>query len=469
MKKLTIVVLFALLAASCGGSDDTANTDTAEAPSSDAVDAEPAETADGSDTDDADDGADGTEAVGDDDAALPAPGAAVPVQVRDCAHSLAELEGSDDEDLDDVVLPPDVKPEVSEEFLGPIDELIVTDMIEGSGREAVAGATVEMEYVGVLGADGTEFDSSWDPDDAPFSFPLGAGRVIVGWDEGIAGMKAGGRRVLQIPSAKAYGEQARSEIIVANSDLVFIVDLISVIPPPEPAPPIDDENLGSFGELQIIDLVVGEGCTAESGDIARVNYVGVDAVEGAEFDSSWGRGALFQLIVSRGQVIEGWNEGIVGMNVGGERILQIPADLAYGQGDLVFRVHLEELIEAPTAHTIEFEGDAPDELQISTLVEGSGEEAAPGSIVDAQIVVMLYKSGIIVQSTYQDGAPTQLALQEGALLPGLEEGILGVKVGETRQIILPPEVAYPTGATESGIDADDALVFFIEPVRVVNQ
>ena len=128
MKKLTIVVLFALLAASCGGSDDTANTDTAEAPSSDAVDAEPAETADGSDTDDADAGADGTEAVGDDDA-LPAPGAAVPVQVRDCAHSLAELEGSDDEDLDDVVLPPDVKPEVSEEFLGPIDELIVTDMI----------------------------------------------------------------------------------------------------------------------------------------------------------------------------------------------------------------------------------------------------------------------------------------------------------------------------------------------------
>ncbi|MDG1088567.1 MAG: hypothetical protein P8P20_12570, partial [Acidimicrobiales bacterium] len=154
MKKLTIVVLFALLAASCGGSDDTANTDTAEAPSSDAVDVEPAETADGSDTDDADDG---TDAVRNDDTALSAPVAAVPVQARDCAHSLDELDGSDDQDLDDVVLPPAVKPEVSEEFLGPIDELIVTDMIEGSGREAVAGATVEMEYVGVLGADGTEF------------------------------------------------------------------------------------------------------------------------------------------------------------------------------------------------------------------------------------------------------------------------------------------------------------------------
>jgi peptidylprolyl isomerase len=81
---------------------------------------------------------------------------------------------------------------------------------------------------------------------------------------------------------------------------------------------------------------------------------------------------------------------------------------------------------------------------------------------------MLYKSGVIVQSTYQDGATTQLALQEGALLPGLEEGMLGVKVGETRQIILPPEIAYPDGGPANGLEADDALVFFIEPLRIVN-
>jgi len=73
-----------------------------------------------------------------------------------------------------------------------------------------------------------------------------------------------------------------------------------------------------------------------------------------------------------------------------------------------------------------------------------------------------------VQSTYQNGAPTQLALQEGSLLPGLEEGLLGTKVGETRQIILPPEIAYPNGIPDGSIDADDAFVFFVELLRVTN-
>ncbi|MCL4119548.1 UNVERIFIED_CONTAM: hypothetical protein GTU68_030890 [Idotea baltica] len=327
-----------------------------------------------------------------------------------------------------------------------------------------------MQYVGVLGTDGTQFDASWDNPGPPFSFALDTRQVIAGWDEGIQGMKEGGRRVLQIPSAMAYGDQARSEIIVANSDLVFIVDLLSVSPPPEPAPPIDDDLLGSFGTLEIIDLVEGEGCEAMSGDIVIVNYVGVDAVEGVEFDSSWSRGAPFKLTVGKGQVIEGWREGIEGMKVGGERILQIPAGQAYNEGDLVFRVHLEELIEAPLAHTVDFDGPVPTELEVSTLVEGDadGEEAGPGSIVDAHIVVMLHKSNTIAQSTYQEGATTQLALQEGALLPGLEQGMLGVRVGEIRQIILPAAVAYPDGIPPNGIDADDAFVFFVEPLRIIN-
>lgn len=465
MKKLILVVLFVLLAASCGGSQDAASpvdaTSATSAPA-DAVESEPeSESSSGADT----------EPAAEEDAAdLPALLESVPVQVRECAHSVDELGDGGDADADeaDVVLPPDVKPEVGAEFLGSVDELIVTDLIDGSGREAVSGATVEMEYVGVLGADGTEFDSSWDPADAPFSFTLDTGRVIAGWDEGIQGMKAGGRRVLQIPSALAYGEQNRSEIIVANSDLVFIVDLISVSAAPEPAPVIGDDLLGSFATLQITDLVEGEGCLAEAGDIVMVNYVGVDAVEGAEFDSSWGRGAPFEVIVSRGQVIDGWREGIAGMRVGGERILQIPASQAYNDGDLVFRIHMESLIEAPLAHTIELDGDAPNELEISTLIEGDGDEAVPGSIIDAHIVVMLHNDGTIVQSTYQDGAPTQLALQEGSLLPGLEEGVLGTKVGETRQIIVPPQVAYPDGVPDGAIEADDAFVFFIELLRVTN-
>ena len=145
--------------------------------------------------------------------------------------------------------------------------------------------------------------------------------------------------------------------------------------------------------------------------------------------------------------------------------------MAYNEGDLVFRVHLEELIEAPVAHLQEFSGPAPDEVEIETLVEGDddGEAAEPGSIIDAHIVVMLRKTGTIVQSTYLEGNTTQLALQEGALLPGLEEGMIGVQVGDVRQIILPPEVAYPDGAPANGIDADDAFVFFVEPLRIINE
>jgi peptidylprolyl isomerase len=461
VKKLILVVLFALFAASCSGSDDAASTaDTASASSAPSASAEAR-----TDIDPDESESDTVQETAD----LPDLLEFVPTQARECVHSVGELDGGSDIDADaDIVLPPDVKPEVQDRFLGPVNELIVTDLIVGSGREAVSGATVEMEYVGVLGADGTEFDSSWDPTDAPFSFALDTGRVIAGWDEGIQGMKAGGRRVLQIPSGMAYGDQARSEIIVANSDLVFIVDLISVSPAPEPAPAISDDLLGTFGTLQITDLVEGEGCIAQTGDIVLVNYVGVDAVEGEEFDSSWGRGTLFELIVGRGQVIDGWREGIAGMRVGGERILQIPANQAYNDGDLVFRIHMESLIEAPLTHTIGFDGDAPNELEVSTLVEGDGTEAIAGSIVDAHIVVMLYNGGTIVQSTYQDGAPTQLALQEGSLLPGLEEGLLGTKVGETRQIILPPEIAYPSGIPDGSIDADDAFVFFVELLRVTN-
>ena len=465
MKKLILALLFALLAASCGGSDDAASTTDAPSPTSVSV-ADTEADAEGVEPD-----ADTESAFEEEAVDLPDLLESDAVQVRECAHSVDDLAEGSDVDADDdadVVLPPDVKPEVGDEFLGSVDELIVTDLIEGSGREAVSGATVEMEYVGVLGADGTEFDSSWDPADAPFSFALDTGRVITGWDEGIQGMKAGGRRVLQIPSAMAYGDQDRSEIIVANSDLVFIVDLISVSAAPEPAPVISDDLLGSFSSLQITDLVEGEGCVAEVGDIVIVNYVGVDAVEGAEFDSSWGRGAPFEVIVSRGQVIDGWREGITGMRVGGERILQIPASQAYNDGDLVFRIHMESLIEAPFAHTIDFDGDAPNELEISTLIEGDGDEAVPGSIIDAHIVVMLHDTSTIVQSTYQEGRPTQLALQEGSLLPGLEEGMLGIKVGETRQIILPPEVAYPDGIPDGAIEADDAFVFFVELLRVTN-
>jgi peptidylprolyl isomerase len=110
--------------------------------------------------------------------------------------------------------------------------LTYKDLKVGKGAEAAAGQTVDVQYTGVLFKDGTKFDASWDRGGEPFSFSLGAGMVIPGWDQGVAGMKKGGRRLLVIPPDLAYGEQGTpGGPIGPNEPLVFVVDLEDVKSP----------------------------------------------------------------------------------------------------------------------------------------------------------------------------------------------------------------------------------------------
>lgn len=106
-------------------------------------------------------------------------------------------------------------------------KLIEEDLIEGSGPTAKAGGQVTVQYVGVGFDSRKEFDASWDRGE-PFSFQLGSGEVIPGWDQGIAGMKAGGERQLVIPADLAYGEAGFPPAIKPNEALVFVVDLLDV-------------------------------------------------------------------------------------------------------------------------------------------------------------------------------------------------------------------------------------------------
>jgi FKBP-type peptidyl-prolyl cis-trans isomerase FkpA len=107
-----------------------------------------------------------------------------------------------------------------------MSDLEIEDQVVGDGDEASAGQTVEVHYTGWL-TDGTQFDSSHDRNDT-FSFKLGAGRVIQGWDQGVAGMKVGGARKLTIPPGMGYGEAGAGGVIPPNATLVFKVELISV-------------------------------------------------------------------------------------------------------------------------------------------------------------------------------------------------------------------------------------------------
>ncbi|MGY6657043.1 FKBP-type peptidyl-prolyl cis-trans isomerase [Amycolatopsis sp. TRM77291] len=106
-------------------------------------------------------------------------------------------------------------------------DLEKSDITVGEGQEAKAGDTVSVHYVGVSHSTGEQFDASWDRGE-PLRFGLGAGQVIPGWDQGVAGMKVGGRRKLVIPPHLAYGERGAGGVIKPNETLIFVVDLVGV-------------------------------------------------------------------------------------------------------------------------------------------------------------------------------------------------------------------------------------------------
>ncbi|HEY9482959.1 MAG TPA: FKBP-type peptidyl-prolyl cis-trans isomerase [Micromonosporaceae bacterium] len=119
------------------------------------------------------------------------------------------------------------KPNVEVPAGDPPTELVVDDLIVGEGPEATPGQQVSVHYVGVAHSNGKEFDSSYSRN-TPFSFGLGTGQVIQGWDKGVAGMRVGGRRQLTIPANMAYGDRGAGGVIKPGETLVFVVDLLGV-------------------------------------------------------------------------------------------------------------------------------------------------------------------------------------------------------------------------------------------------
>ena len=119
------------------------------------------------------------------------------------------------------------RPEVDPVEGPPPTELVAEDITVGDGAEAGAGNTVDVHYVGVAHSSGEEFDASYNRG-APLSFRLGVGQVIAGWDQGVQGMKVGGRRQLVIPPHLAYGERGAGGVIGPGETLIFVVDLVDV-------------------------------------------------------------------------------------------------------------------------------------------------------------------------------------------------------------------------------------------------
>ena len=119
------------------------------------------------------------------------------------------------------------KPEIEFPGAEPPADLVITDVTEGDGAEATSGSTVSVHYVGVAHSTGEEFDASYNRG-TPLQFRIGVGQVIQGWDQGVEGMKVGGRRQLVIPPHLGYGDRGAGGAIKPGETLIFVVDLIGV-------------------------------------------------------------------------------------------------------------------------------------------------------------------------------------------------------------------------------------------------
>lgn len=210
-------------------------------------------------------------------------------------------------------------------------ELVITDLVEGTGDAAVVGDTVVVHYVGVRSEDGAEFDNSYDAG-SPFSVTLGAGMVIQGWDEGLIGVKQGGRRQLDIPADLAYGDSPQGDVIQAGDALTFVVDVVAVIPATDPAdaPDVTVAATENRDEIEIEELVAGSGEGVVTGQTVAVHIIGFRADTGEQINSTWDEGQPFQFVTGNGETIPGLELAVEGMTVGSRRQVTVPFLLAFG-------------------------------------------------------------------------------------------------------------------------------------------
>ena len=153
--------------------------------------------------------------------------------VAGCGSQKQDSGGGGGQAVQGVVLPPsasdlNVKPVIPKPQGNPPGTMQVRDVVQGTGKAAESGDKLTVQYVGVSWSTGQEFDSSWSRGKQPFNFKLGAGMVIPGWDQGLVGMKQGGRRELVIPPNLAYGPQGQPPAIAPNETLIFVIDLQKV-------------------------------------------------------------------------------------------------------------------------------------------------------------------------------------------------------------------------------------------------
>jgi FKBP-type peptidyl-prolyl cis-trans isomerase len=281
-------------------------------------------------------------------------------------------------------------------------------------------------------------------------------------------------------SAEPAADSVASEqTVVAEGDTSAENDEVAAdaeVPPPSEASadkPTDIDVPGVDVEtLKVTVLTDGDGPIAEAGDTVIVDYIGVRALDGVEFDNSYDRGAPFAVgPLGQAQVIQGWNDGLLGAQTGARLQLDIPSDQAYGEAarsdvirenePLTFVIDVRSVIKAPDASAAPTEmGVEPSEgatdLSFEDLIEGDGAVLEEGQTAVFNLVLFRADSGVQLDSTWTS-EPIQIPMAEGQFA-AIVQGMPGMKVGGRRAITFPPALGFgesgnPQIGLPVGVDA----------------
>jgi peptidylprolyl isomerase len=374
----------------------------------------------------------------------------------------------------------------------PAYAVVVDNEPGGSSAPVVAtGDLVTFSYTGWLYDEtktdkkGAQFETSVvDSVDKPLTMTVGVGTRIAGWDKALTGMQAGGSRLVIIPSNMAFGpvdikDSTGKVIVPANTSVVYELKVHSFNTLPSPIPPQP-----AFTKT---DLVTGTGAAAAAKNLVTIRYTGwlYDNTKtdnkGAEFFDTYS-GQAFSFLLGVDSRIAGWDQGIVGMQVGGKRRLLIPASMAWAQFGLkddatglyrvppstavVYEIEVTAINATPPAQSTQ------PAFQKIDVAAGTGTlVAATGNTLTVHYSGYLYddsvtdKRGLRFDTSRTTGVPLSVKLGTNAVIQGWEQGLLGMKVGGKRTLIIPADLAYGSTA-KTNIPANSPLIFDVEVTSI---
>lgn len=332
-------------------------------------------------------------------------------------------------------------------------KLDIKDTAIGSGREAVARDIVTVEYTGTL-TNGKQFDSS--KGKQPFSFILGGGQVIKGWDQGVTGMKVGGKRHLVIPPDLAYGDQAQGPDIPAKSTLVFDVELLRIDRPDDSA------------KIECQTTAPGKGEGPKPGDELVINWKG-SYLNGFEFVNTYKNKIPAKLTAADKRLPPGINQALNGIKAGEKRHAVIPFKLGYGANGsagippyATLVLDIEAIAITPREQAIERDKKM---LKIEEETVGTGTEAKDGDTVEVHYTGM-FTDGKKFDSSHDRNQTFTVHVGAGGVIRGFDLGILGMKVGGKRKVTIPPDMGYGARGAGNVIPPNTTLVFEIELIGI---